>query len=576
MSRAPAVLDTLGEDYIRTARAKGLPEVKVLMRHALANAAVPIVTVIGIGIALLIGGVVVTDRSTPSRTGAADGGRRAGARLPHHPGRDPAVQLRLRDDQPAGRPVLRVLRPAHPLLMMQPANFEALSVEAATIVKQLSAWQRVRRNWSVRLGGIALLVLLLVALAAPWLGTVDPSLFDPASRDLLPGQTGEITTLEGETLEHRFIMGSDSFGRDIYSRVIYGTRVSLIVGAGHGRGGAGLRHRCWGCGGFLRWLDGPLMRVMDGVMAIPAILIAIALVAHVARQPAHRGGRHRHPRDPARDAAGALAGADDTRRALCRSGDLAGHAHGWIMLAPHPAQHRGAADGAGHLHLRIGHPGRGHPVLPGRGPAARHPHLGQRDGRRPRAVQLVPAQHLLSRHLPGGDGAGGQHPGRRSARHARPEDGEAGMNAVSAPILEVQDLTIALPKGGDRATAVQKVSLHRRPRRDRLPGRRIGLRQERHRAGRDGPAAQAAAGDGGRILLQGEDITHAPLSRLRELRGHAMWMIFQEPMTALNPVMTCGDQIDEVLSAHTKLAPPSAAQGARDHRGGACCPTPSA
>lgn len=56
-----SVMETLGEDYIRTARAKGLPEVRVLLRHALANAAVPIVTVIGIGIALLIGGVVVTE-----------------------------------------------------------------------------------------------------------------------------------------------------------------------------------------------------------------------------------------------------------------------------------------------------------------------------------------------------------------------------------------------------------------------------------------------------------------------------------------------------------------------------------
>lgn len=56
-----SVLETLGEDYIRTARAKGLPESKVLIRHALANAAVPIITVIGIGIALLIGGVVVTE-----------------------------------------------------------------------------------------------------------------------------------------------------------------------------------------------------------------------------------------------------------------------------------------------------------------------------------------------------------------------------------------------------------------------------------------------------------------------------------------------------------------------------------
>ena len=56
-----SVLEVLGEDYIRTARAKGLTDRVVLMRHALRNAAVPIVTVIGIGVALLIGGVVVTE-----------------------------------------------------------------------------------------------------------------------------------------------------------------------------------------------------------------------------------------------------------------------------------------------------------------------------------------------------------------------------------------------------------------------------------------------------------------------------------------------------------------------------------
>lgn len=56
-----AVAEALTEDHVRTARAKGLSETAVLMRHALANAAVPIVTVVGIGIALLIGGVVVTE-----------------------------------------------------------------------------------------------------------------------------------------------------------------------------------------------------------------------------------------------------------------------------------------------------------------------------------------------------------------------------------------------------------------------------------------------------------------------------------------------------------------------------------
>ena len=158
-------------------------------------------------------------------------------------------------------------------------DFEALSVESATVQVQLSAWQRVRRNTSVRIGGTVMLLLVLVSLAAPWLGTVDPSLFDPASRDLLPGKTGEITTLEGEQLAHRFIMGSDSFGRDIYSRVIYGTQVSLIVGLFTAVVALAFGIVMGLMAGFLRWLDGPLMRVMDGVMAIPAILIAIALVA---------------------------------------------------------------------------------------------------------------------------------------------------------------------------------------------------------------------------------------------------------------------------------------------------------
>ena len=131
----------------------------------------------------------------------------------------------------------------------------------------------------MRIGGAALALLIGLAVAAPWLGTVDPSLFDAASRDLLPGQAGEITTLEGETIKHTFLLGSDSFGRDIYSRVLYGTRVSLMVGLAS----AGLA-LAFGivlglAAGYIRWLDGPLMRVMDGIMAIPAILIAIAVVA---------------------------------------------------------------------------------------------------------------------------------------------------------------------------------------------------------------------------------------------------------------------------------------------------------
>jgi len=139
--------------------------------------------------------------------------------------------------------------------------------------------ERVFRNLSVRIGASVIALMVLVAIAAPWLGTVDPSLFDAGSRDLLPGKSGEITTLEGENLKHTFLMGSDSYGRDIYSRVIYGTRVSLVVGIATALLALAVGIACGLLSGYLRWLDGILMRFMDGIMAIPAILIAIALVA---------------------------------------------------------------------------------------------------------------------------------------------------------------------------------------------------------------------------------------------------------------------------------------------------------
>ena len=162
---------------------------------------------------------------------------------------------------------------------MSQADTAELADVAVPAANLPGAWKRASRNLSVRIGGSVLALLTVVALAAPLLGTVDPSLFDPASRDLLPGARGEITTLEGEMRPHRFIFGSDSFGRDIYSRVIYGTRVSLIVGLATAMVALAIGIVFGLLAGYLRAVDGVLMRVMDGLMAIPAILIAIALVA---------------------------------------------------------------------------------------------------------------------------------------------------------------------------------------------------------------------------------------------------------------------------------------------------------
>jgi peptide/nickel transport system permease protein len=122
-------------------------------------------------------------------------------------------------------------------------------------------------------------LLFAGAIAAPWLGTIDPSLIDPASANLLPGTHAEFMTLAGDTFQHWFAMGSDSLGRDIWSRVVFGARISLAVGVSVAVLALAIGMLLGLAAGYFRHLDGLIMRVMDGVMAIPGILFAITLVA---------------------------------------------------------------------------------------------------------------------------------------------------------------------------------------------------------------------------------------------------------------------------------------------------------
>ena len=121
----------------------------------------------------------------------------------------------------------------------------------------------IRRNPTIFIGATLLAILVAVAIIGPWL-VADPFRQAPINRLRPPSE--------------RFWFGTDQFGRDVFSRTINGARVSLIVGlavaALASLIGLGIGLLC----GYFKRVDGIIMRVMDGIMAIPTILLAIALI----------------------------------------------------------------------------------------------------------------------------------------------------------------------------------------------------------------------------------------------------------------------------------------------------------
>ncbi len=125
-----------------------------------------------------------------------------------------------------------------------------------------------------------------------------------------------------------------------------------------------------------------------------------------------------------------------------------------------------------------------------------------------------------------------------------------------APLLQIKGLSVSLPEGADRAYAVHDVSLDLQPNEvfcivgESGSGKSLMARAVMGLL--PAPRVHASAGE---IWFEGEDLLTVSPERMREFRGSRASMIFQEPMTALNPLMTIGDQIDEVLRVHTDLGP---------------------
>ncbi|MBL6455915.1 ABC transporter permease [Belnapia sp. T6] len=122
-----------------------------------------------------------------------------------------------------------------------------------------------RRNPSIAIGGFLLLLILGIAVFAPLLWTVDPTALAPARRTREPSAM--------------YWFGTDMLGRDVYSRVLYGARISLIVGFSVAFFSSIIGLTIGMVSGYIRWADSIIMRIMDGMMSIPSILLAIALMA---------------------------------------------------------------------------------------------------------------------------------------------------------------------------------------------------------------------------------------------------------------------------------------------------------
>lgn len=126
-------------------------------------------------------------------------------------------------------------------------------------------WRWARKHPTLIIGVVLLVIIAALAIAAPWIATQDPQDINPLAR------------LQETSAEHWF--GTDALGRDVFSRAVWGGRVSMIVGLSVAILTTVLGVLLGLLAGFVRWTDVFVMRLMDGLMAIPGILLAIALMA---------------------------------------------------------------------------------------------------------------------------------------------------------------------------------------------------------------------------------------------------------------------------------------------------------
>ncbi len=386
----------------------------------------------------------------------------------------------------------------------------ALDATGALGTAGAAAWRRRRLGTVFWLAVAWIALVLLLAFCSPLLPLADPAKMSLLARRAVPSAA--------------HLLGTDALGRDLLARLIFGARSSLAVGllaplAATLIGGAlGLL-----AGYFRGWLETITVGASDVLLAFPPLVLALAVTAYLGQSV------------PNLILVLAMLTVPAVTR-IARAGTLGVRERDFVTAA--------RALGASHTRILF---------RPRRAAAAAE--LGQHDRRGARQPRCRAADRLHPghRHVP--DRARLQPRWRPAALHHRSAPRRL-MTGV--PLLEVDNLSVVLPTERGPLRAVSGVSL------SLTPGRTLGIVGE---SGSGKTMLSRAilrllphgARVSGKVRIDGRDLYALPREALRRLRGRELAVIFQDPMTSLNPVLSIGGQIAEALREHLGLGHAAAA-----------------